>query len=335
MAQELAATIESAEPADEASTPASSPLSRLPSIFYAIGALAVLIALFSVLNAAFLTRFNLNIIGLSAVILLAAGIGQTWCIVTGGIDLSVGGVISLTSVVFMLTLPSLGYWAYPLCIALGAFLGSVNGVLLTRVKIPSFIATLGTGGILVSVAYILSPKAISAPMKSIGLLKAVNGSVWGFSNAFIIGLAFFAVFYVVQRYTRTGRNIFFVGSNVKMSWLSGVNIARTKTLAFMFSGIGAATAGVILASRQYSGYPTIGNPYILSSIATVVLGGTAMTGGTGGMLNTLVGALVMAVLQNGMTVVGVDVYLQQSLLGAMIILCVWISFDRSKVEIVK
>jgi ribose/xylose/arabinose/galactoside ABC-type transport system permease subunit len=120
-----------------------------------------------------------------------------------------------------------------------------------------------------------------------------------------------------------------------MSWLSGVNIIHIKNMAFVFSGFGAATAGLILASRQYSGFPTIGAVYILSSIATVVLGGTAMTGGSGGVINTLVGALLMGVLQNGMTVVGVDVYAQQSLLGALIILCVWISFDRSKVEIVK
>ncbi len=310
-------------------------LKKLPSIYYALAALVILSALFSIGNSAFLTLFNVNIIMLSAVILLAAGIGQTWSIVTGGIDLSVGGVISLVSVIFMLTIQSLGYLAYPLCILIGAVLGYINGVLLTRVRIPSFIATLGTGGILVSVAYLFSPKALSAPVKSLKTLGVVNGSVWGVSNAFIIGIVFFAVFFMIQRYTTIGRNIFFVGSNVRMSWLSGVDIARAKNMAFMFSGIGAAVAGLVLASRQYSGYPTIGNVYILSSIATVVLGGTAMTGGTGGMVNTLVGALLMAVLQNGMTVVGVDVYLQQSLLGAMIILCVWISFDRSKVEIVK
>lgn len=308
---------------------------KLPSICYALAALAALSAAFSLGNGAFLTLFNVNIIMLSAVILLAAGTGQTWAIVTGGIDLSVGGVISLVSVIFMLTLPSCGHLAYPLCILVGAVLGYVNGLLLTRVRIPSFIATLGTGGILVSVAYLFSPKALSAPYKSIKTLDVVNGSVGGVSNAFIIGALFFLVFFVIQRYTTTGRNIFFAGSNVRMSWLSGVDISRAKNMAFMFSGIGAAVAGVILASRQYSGYPTIGNVYILSSIATVVLGGTAMTGGTGGMLNTLVGAVLMAVLQNGMTVVGVDVYMQQSLLGAMIILCVWISFDRSKVEIVK
>ncbi len=321
--------------ADPAKEPLAGELKKLPPIAYSFAALIVLIGLFGAGNGAFLTLFNLNIIGLSAVILLAVGIGQTWSIVTGGIDLSVGGIISLVSVVFMLTVQPLGHWAYLLCVAVGALLGFINGVLLTRVKIPSFIATLGTGGILVSVSYMLSPKAISTPYKSIRILNVVNGSVGGVSNAFLIGMLFFAVFYFIQRFTTTGRNIFFVGSNVKMSWYSGVDIARTKEIAFMFSGIGAAVAGAILASRQYSGYPTIGAPYVLASIATVVLGGTAMTGGTGGVLNTLLGAIILAVLQNGMTVIGVDVYLQQSLLGLMIILCVWVSFDRSKVEIVK
>ncbi len=315
-------------------TPAQK-LKQLPSICFAIAALVIFIALFSIGNAAFLSMYNFNIIILSAVILIAVGIGQSWPIVTGGIDLSVGGTMSLISVVFMETVAPLGYWSYPLCLLIGAAIGAVNGLLLTKVKIPSFIATLGTGGILVSLSYLISPKALSAPVKFIYILNVVNGTTAGIPNAFIIGALFFLLFFVIQRFTVIGRNIFYVGSNVGMSWLSGVNIVRTKIMAFVFCGFGAAAAGLILASRQYSGFPTIGAVYILSSIASVVLGGTAMTGGSGGVLNTLVGALLMAVLQNGMTVVGVDVYAQQSLLGALIILCVWISFDRSKVDIVK
>ncbi len=315
-------------------TPAQK-LKQLPSICYAIAALIAFITLFSIGNSAFFSVYNFNIIVLSAVILVAVGIGQSWPIVTGGIDLSVGGVMSLVSVVFMTTVDSLGYWSYPLCLVIGVAIGYVNGNLLSRVKIPSFIATLGTGGILVSLSYIVSPKALNVPMKRIGILDVVNGEWLGIPNTFVIGLLFFLAFYVVQRFTVIGRNIFYVGSNVGMSWLSGVDIVHVKNMAFVFSGFSAATAGLILASRQYSGFPTIGAPYVLSSIATVVLGGTAMTGGSGGILNTLVGALLMGVLQNGMTVVGVDVYAQQSLLGALIILCVWISFDRSKVEIVK
>ncbi|MDR1612034.1 MAG: ABC transporter permease [Planctomycetota bacterium] len=312
---------------------------NLPAVLYAVAALVFFVILFSILNPAFFSLFNFNIIGLAAMILLTAGIGQCWTIVTGGIDLSVGGVISLTSVIFIQTVPRLGVWAYPLCLAIGAACGFINGNLLTRIKIPSFIATLGTGGILVSFAYLISPVATSAPFvppSRFDPLDVVNGAwLFGIPNAFLIGGLFFAAFLTIQYFTVTGRNIFYVGSNVRMSWLSGVNIVRTKNMAFMFSGIGAATAGLILASRQFSGYPTIGATYILSSIATVVLGGSAMTGGAGGVVNTLVGALLMGVLQNGMTVVGVDVYLQQSLLGALIIVCVWISFDRSKVEIVK
>lgn len=311
-------------------------LKKIPAIYYSVAALIFFVILFSIGNPAFFSVFNFNIILLSSVILLAVGTGQCWAIVTGGIDLSVGGLISLVSIIFMLTIEPLGYFAYPLCVVVGAAAGYVNGLLLTRVRIPSFIATLGTGGIFVSLAYLLSPRAISVPFKSMYILNVVNGSAFfGVKNAFILGVVIFAAFYVIQKYTAIGRNIFYVGSNVGMSWLSGVDIARTKSLAFMFTGIGASLAGLILASRQLSGFPTIGAVYVLSSIATVVLGGTAMTGGAGGMFNTLIGALLMGVLQNGMTVVGVDVYLQQSLLGSLIILCVWISFDRSKVSIVK
>ncbi|MDR3210969.1 MAG: ABC transporter permease [Planctomycetota bacterium] len=310
-------------------------LKETPSIYFSIAVLVFFVLLFYWHEPAFLESYNLGIIGLSAAILLTVGIGQCWTIVTGGIDLSVGGLISLVSVIFVLTVGTLGLWAYPFCLLIGACCGYINGLLLTRIKIPSFIATLGTGGIFVSVAYLITPKAVSVPGGSIKLLNVVNGSTFGQKNAILLSLLFFLVFFVIQYFTPIGRNIFYVGSNIKMSWLSGVNIVSTKNVAFTFSGIGAAAAGLILASRQFSGYPTIGAPYILSSIATVVLGGTAMTGGAGGMLNTLIGAVLMSVLQNGMTVTGVDVYLQQSLLGTMIILCVWVSFDRNKVEIVK
>ena len=120
-----------------------------------------------------------------------------------------------------------------------------------------------------------------------------------------------------------------------MSFLSGIDIDRTRILAFTLSGFGAAAAGLILASTLYSGYPSIGNVYVLNSIAVVVAGGTAMTGGAGGIFNTLVGSLIMGMLNNGMTVIGIDVYAQQVFLGLFIIAAVAITFDRAKLAIIK
>jgi len=117
--------------------------------------------------------------------------------------------------------------------------------------------------------------------------------------------------------------------------MSGININRAKLLAFVLSGLGAGISGMILSSNLYSGHALFGEVYVLQSIAVVAVGGTAMTGGAGGMLNTLVGALIMSVIKNGMTVIGIDVYAQQTILGILIVIAVAITFDRSKLIVIK
>ena len=144
-----------------------------------------------------------------------------------------------------------------------------------------------------------------------------------------------ALYYAMQRFTPLGRRIVYIGANERMSWLAGLDIDRARILAFAFSGFGAAVAGIVLSATLFSGYPTMGLPYVLNSIAVVVVGGTAMTGGAGGVLNTLVGAVIMGVIQNGLTVAGVDVYGQQVFLGILVIIAVALTFDRAKVAIIK
>ncbi|PKL28375.1 MAG: ABC transporter permease [Spirochaetae bacterium HGW-Spirochaetae-2] len=310
-------------------------LAGLPAISYALGMLVLFIAIFAVGSATFLTRYNMLTIGNSAAILLAVAMGQVFAILTGGIDLSVGGIMSLVSVVLMKTLEPLGFWAYPLSLAVGIAAGFLNGLVNSRLRIPSFITTLGSNGIFMSIAYMISIKPLSAPSSSFGVLDIVNGTTLGIRNIMLLGVLVFVLFFVIQRYTITGRNIMLLGSNEKMSWLSGVDIFKVRTIAFTLSGLGAALAGVMLASNLYSGYPTLGTVYILNSIASVVIGGTAMTGGAGGVLNTLVGVMVMSVINNGMNIIGIDVYAQQSFLGVLVIIAVAISFDRSKLSVIK
>ncbi|MBV8587008.1 MAG: ABC transporter permease, partial [Verrucomicrobia bacterium] len=141
--------------------------------------------------------------------------------------------------------------------------------------------------------------------------------------------------YVILRFTKLGRNIYYIGSNIKMSWMSGINIVKTRDFAFVLSGLGAGLAAIMLSCNQFGGDPTLGNVYILQSIAAVVVGGTALTGGTGGAVNTLIGALILAVMENGMNVVGVNAYFQQSILGLVIIVSVAFTFDRSKTATIK
>jgi len=308
---------------------------QVPAIGIAVGLLAVLVILFTLGNRNFLSLYNLNTIAYYAAILLVVGLGQMCAILIGGIDLSIGGLMSFVSVVFVVAVKTVGFWAYPLCILIGIAFGYLNGTILTRVRIPSFIATLGTGGIMTSLALLVSPLPVDAPASRYAVLDLVNASALGVGNLLVLTAVIFVVFFVVLRFTVTGRGIFAIGSNITMSWMSGIDIVRTRNIAHILSSLGAALAAIFLSCGQFGGDPTLGRVYILNSIAAVVVGGTALTGGTGGPVNTLIGAFVLSTMENGMNVVGVNAYFQQSILGAVIIVSVFLTFDRSKVAVVK
>jgi ribose transport system permease protein len=307
----------------------------IPAIYFAVTLLIVLVFLFTMGNRNFLSPYNLNTIASYTAILLAVGLGQMNPILIGGIDLSVGGLMSFISVVFVVSLKTIGIWAFPLCIVVALMAGFLNGNILTRIKIPSFIATLGTGGILTSLALLVSPLPVDAPASTYPFLDIVNGTLLGIPNLLLLTLGVFALFYVILRLTTVGRNIYYIGSNIKMSWMSGIDIVRTRNFAFVLSGLGAGIAAIMQSCSQYGGDPALGKVYILQSIAAVVVGGTALTGGTGGAINTVIGALILGVMENGMNVVGVDAYFQQSILGLVIIISVALTFDRSKTATIK
>jgi ribose transport system permease protein len=308
---------------------------RIPAIYFAVAFLVVLVFLFTMGNRNFLSAYNINTIASYTAILLVVGLGQMNTILIGGIDLSVGGLMSFISVVFVVSLKTIGVWAFPLCIVVALIAGFLNGNILTRIKIPSFIATLGTGGILTSFALLVSPLPVNAPASTYGLLEIVNGTMLGIPNLLLLTLVAVALFYVILKFTTVGRNIYYTGSNIKMSWMSGIDIVRTRNFAFVLSGLGAGLAAIMLSCSQYGGDPTLGKVYILQSIAAVLVGGTALTGGTGGAVNTVIGALILGVMENGMNVVGVDPYFQLSILGLVIIVSVALTFDRSKTATIK
>jgi ribose transport system permease protein len=324
---------------DPARSPEATPVrrkrARIPAIYFSVTLLVVLVFLFTAGNRNFLSAYNLNTIASYAAILLVVGLGQMNAILVGGIDLSLGGLMSFISVVFVVSLKAIGVWAFPLCIVVALMAGYLNGNILTRIQIPSFIATLGTGGILTSLALLVSPLPVDVPASTYGSLEIVNGTTLGISNLLLLTLVTFALFYIILRFTSVGRNIYYTGSNIKMSWMSGIDIIGTRNFAFVLSGLGAGIAAIMQTCSQYGGDPTLGKVYILQSIAAVVVGGTALTGGTGGAINTVIGALILGVMENGMNVVGVDAYFQQSILGFVIIISVALTFDRSKTATIK
>jgi ribose transport system permease protein len=308
---------------------------KIAPVYITVALIGVVGLLFYIGNKNFLSLFNLNTIISFGAILLIAALGQMMVVLIGGIDLSVGGTISLISVMFILLIKPIGYWAYPICVLVGLAIGYINGNILTRIKIPSFIATLGTGGIVTSLAYLVSPRPVNLAPDYYRFLDIINGSYFKASNVLFIGLVIFLLYFALLRFTGTGRNMFYIGSNIKMAWMSGTNIVKNRNIAFALSGASAAIVGIAISSMRYGGDPVVGSAYVLNSVAAVVVGGTALTGGTGGAINVLFGALFMSMLDNGMNVVGIDQYFQQAILGAMIIASVTLTFDRSKTPVIK
>lgn len=310
-------------------------LSGLPAIYISLFLLLALVIVFFIGSKNFLSLYNIKVILNSSIILLAVGLGQCFVILSGGIDLSVGGIMSLVSIVYIIGLEKFGLLSFPLTVLVGCAAGLLNGILYTKLRIPSFICTLGTGGIFVSISYLLSPAPLSVSYNLIKYIDIVNGSIFGIKNIWFIALATLGLYFILQNYTYFGRTNCAIGNNEKMCRMSGVDVARSKIFAFVLSGFGSAIAGIILASTLYSGYASLGDVYILQSIAVVVIGGTALTGGVGGVLNTFVGALIMGIIRNGLTVVGIDVYQQQAFLGLLIIVAVAVTFDKTKISIIK
>jgi ribose/xylose/arabinose/galactoside ABC-type transport system permease subunit len=307
----------------------------LQPLTISIAFLVALVAGFTAANPSFVSSYNIGSLMEMVAVLLAVGLGQACVIVTGGIDLSVGSIISLVSVVFMVALGPLGAWAYPLVLLLGIACGFLNGLVVSKLRIPSFIGTLGTQGVLQSLAFLVRENSITPPEDRYGLLDLVLGKAGPIPAFWIITAALFVLYFAAQRFLPIGRHVFYVGANERMSWLGGLDVDRARIFAFTLAGFGAAVAGIVVSARLYQGFPQIGVVYVLLSIAVVVVGGTPMTGGAGGAVNTLVGALILAVIQNGLPVIGVDAYQQQVILGILVIIAVAVTFDRTKVAIIK
>jgi ribose transport system permease protein len=307
----------------------------IPVIYLSIILLFIVILIFYIGNKSFLSIYNLKAIGNTTAIILSVSLGQLFVLLIGSIDLSVGGIISLVSIVYLISLERFGIYGFFITILIAGLAGLLNGVIYTKLKIPSFITTLGTGGIFVSITYLIRKAPLAASFRIMDYIELVNGNILGINNSWLIAIILAFIYLIIQRNSYIGRIIFSVGSNEKMSWLSGLNVDRTKIYAYLLSGIGSGVAGIILASNMYSGSAAIGELYVLESIAAVVVGGTSLSGGCGGVINTIVGALLMSVIKNGMTVVGIDAYAQQAFLGLLIIGAVAITLDRSKVIVVK
>ncbi len=316
--------------------------------FAALGSLFALVAIFSLTSNAFFTVGNGMTVALQVTSIALLGIGATCVIITGGIDLSVGSVLALAGVVAALCVKELGLpvWGGMLIgILTGSACGLVNGILVTRMRLPPFIATLGMMLIARGVALqITGARAISGLGESFGVLG--NGALFrvvrigedGFPTVVFPGIPYpvilmiaiaLAVSFMLNR-SVLGRHIYAVGSNVDAARLSGVDVARTVNFTYVLSGTLAGLTGCVLMSRLVTAQPNEGVMYELDAIASAVIGGTSLIGGVGSISGTAIGAFVIGILRNGLNMNGVSAFTQQIIIGLVILLTVWIDQLRNR-----
>jgi ribose transport system permease protein len=290
-------------------------------------ALIVLVVVFSVMNPVFISLGNIGILLSQAAVPLVIATGLTFVILLGSIDLSVEGVVASSSLVFALTVAndrndlSLGILGALLAVLCGSLFGLANGLANVKLGIPSFMATLGMGAVGIGVATVLfagrSPRIVDADMRMLG-----QGSTLGLANIFLVALLVLALGWLVQRFTRLGRYGYVIGGDEAVARLSGVSVGRYKIGAFVVGGTASGVAGVLLGSQLGVGMPTIGSGTLFTGITAVVVGGTLLTGGRGGVLRSLIGVLIIVVLANGLILVGVNPYAQVAVQGLVIIAAV-------------
>jgi ribose transport system permease protein len=233
-------------------------------------------------------------------------------------------------------LPGYGYAAFPIAVAMGLVTGTISGLFHVWLRIPSFIVTLATSGLLVSAALLFShERAISIDEAGRARLAWVTGDFLGLPNVIWVAALVTALGIWSQKYTPFGRYSIAIGAGEPATWASGVRVNRYKVIAFAVSGALAALAGVLMAGREGSGSPTLADQLLLPAIAAVIVGGTAITGGAGGIGRTAVGALIITIVRVGMTFIGVDIFAQQIVFGVVLVLAVALTIDRTKIVIVK
>jgi len=285
--------------------------------------LALVCITFTVESPFFLTKSNLlNIGGLSAALGIMA-LAQTFLVIAGGIDVSVGSVVSLSGVLTgVLFGHGMNLWVAALFgLMSGAVVGAVNGTLVVRTSIDPLVASLGSYSVAGGLAYMASgSQTLFLGDTSFNYLG--NGRILGIPFQLVLFVLLFAVFLFVERKTPLGRVMFATGGNLEAARLAGLRVNLLRFCLYVLSGVSAAAAGLILTAQLSAASPQVGAPYLLSVVTAVILGGASLAGGRGTVFGTLIAVAILGVLQNGFALMGVSSFAQQVALGILLILAV-------------
>ncbi len=293
-----------------------------------------LIALFIALSIAsphFLTNANLSSVVRQTAVFNIMALGMTLIIIAGGIDLSVGAILAFGGLMGTMAMEH-GY-SIPVGVAIGIAgglgWGMINGLLITRLRINPFIVTLGTLGMARGITLIVSN---GLPVHQIpqGFSFLGEGNLLGAPFVLWIVVVCALAVHVILEHTRLGRYTYAIGSNADAAYYAGIPVAFHTTAVYAIGGMLTGLAGMVEASRLMTGQPTAGQGYELQAIAAVVIGGGSLKGGEGSVVGTLIGAFIMGLLSNGSDLLGISPYVQQAIIGAVIILVVWVDELRRR-----
>jgi ribose transport system permease protein len=302
--------------------------------YFPILLLLFLIVVFASQSSRFLTFSNFSIVLQQTVVLLAAALGMTFVIIAGSIDLSVGSIVAISALVAASLSGTLGIWALIPAVLVGMVAGLLNGVIFAKGKVPSFMVTLGT-----MVAYrgivLYFTRGAPVEIRDMDFLNTYSGRTADIPNAAIITLFVVIIAYIVFNYTVFGREVRAVGGGERVALLTGIKVDRVKILVFTISGLLCGLAGLLQSARVYAATAQLGSGLELDVIAAVVVGGTPLTGGVGGITGTVLGAFIITILSNGMNMLGVDPFIQNIIKGVVLIGAVFVTIDRTKIGIIK
>ena len=300
---------------------------------YSTGILIVLFTLFSLLKPEqFLATTNLQNLLQQIVTYTIIGCGLTFCLVCGGNDLSAGASMALSGIIMVSMLQKgLPLWLCIIfCLTMGIMTGIMNGFFIEILGVVPFVATLATQWVYRGLANVLVNGAplytrdipSESVQKQFYILGGGRIGGDGLPYSVLITLTYAAILGIVLAKSRTGRQIYACGSNLEAAKLSGINATKTRMFAYCISGLSAAICGILVASRLSSAQPTAGNGYEMEAIAASVLGGISISGGEGTILNTIIGALMMGVIRNGLNLNGINSFWQQVIIGLILLVAV-------------
>lgn len=301
--------------------------------FLTFGAVVVLFAVFSITAKNFFTMRNVLSLALQTSTTTLMGIGVTFTIITAGIDLSIGSVVAFTgTMAVMAAIAGVPVWiSWLVGVGFGVVCGLANGLLITRLKLPPFIATLGMTMVVRGVALTLTNANAWPAPDAFGALG--NNTIFRTGSQFpgipypvIIMVAVALLFHFILKRTRVGRYTYAVGSNEEAARLSGIRVNRVKIISYVICAALAGLVGVILSSRMVTSQPNSAGGYELNAIASAVIGGTSLMGGLGTVGGTVIGSFIIGILTVGLTMQGTNYFMQQIVIGLVVIGAV--AFDQ-------